>query len=77
MVRNFKVTVSWDVTPRSLADKYRCFKESDASIIRVEEITLYLLSHLHASAMKVQVSDSSRTFICTYHITREGRRQIC
>jgi hypothetical protein len=51
-------------------------KETDASFIRVEEITLYLLSHLHASALKVPVSDSSRTFIHTYHITREGRRQI-
>jgi len=26
MVLNFKVTVSWDVIPRSMADKYRCFK---------------------------------------------------
>jgi hypothetical protein len=77
MVLNFEASVSWGVTPRSLADKYRCFKETDASISMVEEITRYLLSHLHSSAMKVPASDSSRTFIRTYHITREGRRQIC
>jgi hypothetical protein len=37
MVMNIKITVFWDVKLCSFVDKYQYFKETAASIFRIEE----------------------------------------